>query len=150
MATEKWAKLMRRTRRSPGFTLIEILIALTVFAITSSALISGLSRHVAQSAVLRDKIIAHWVAENEISQIRNPAFESAQASAGQSREKRYFPGTGTSSKEVTMGDLKWYARIQVAATENPDIHRVTVDVYHAEDEADGNSTVTVDGFVGKY
>lgn len=147
-------------KKQSGFTLIEILIALTVFAITSSALISGLTRHVSQAALLRDKTIAHWVAENEINEIRISGSEVSQrggskgSSKGSSKgpgnldEARNFPGIGTNRKEVTMGDLEWQVRISVAATENKDIRRVTVDVYYTDD--DDNSVVTLDAFVGKF
>lgn len=149
---------MRPIKKSGGFTLIEILIALTVFAITSSALISGLTRHVSQAALLRDKTIAHWVAENELSQIRNPVSELSQRSRSRGgsssgtriRAERFFPSIGTDRKEVTMADMEWHVRIGISTTENKDIRRVSVDVYHAETGGDGNSLVTLDGFVGKY
>jgi general secretion pathway protein I len=149
---------MPRINKPLGFTLIEILIALTVFAITSSALISGLTRHVSQAALLRDKTIAHWVAENEISQIRNPASEAAQRGANRGRGRgtsnqngvRYFPGIGTNRKEVTMADIEWQVRIDVTATENKDIRRVTVDVYSADTDDDDNSLASLDAFIGRH
>jgi len=147
-------QLMRRIKTQWGFTLIEILIALTVFAITSSALITGLTRHVSQAAILRDKTIAHWVAENEISEIRNPAAEvssrGSRSGGNQLSEPRYFPSIGTDRKEVTMGDIEWLVRISVSATENKDIRRVSVDVYNAEIGDEGSSIVTLDGFAGRY
>jgi general secretion pathway protein I len=145
---------MPRIGKPPGFTLIEILIALTVFAITSSALISGLTRHVYQSALLRDKTIAHWVAENEVSQIRGPAYAASQQGTGNlaraADEPRYFPDIGTKRKEVTMGDMDWQVKISVSSTQNKDIRRITVDVYSADSEDDGTSVVTLDGFAGRF
>jgi len=149
---------MSRTGKPAGFTLIEILIALTVFAITSSALISGLTRHVSHAAILRDKTIAHWVAENEVNQIRSPAFDASQRGRsrrtnkveGKLNEPRYFPDIGTDRKEVTMGDMEWQVRIKVSATENKDIRRVTVDVYSADTDDDGTSIVTLDAFAGRF
>ncbi|MDK1024106.1 MAG: type II secretion system minor pseudopilin GspI [Gammaproteobacteria bacterium] len=149
---------MPRIKKPGGFTLIEILIALTVFAITASALISGLTRHVSQAALLRDKIIAHWVAENEISQIRNPASELSHRSRNRAGSKggsklnevRHFPSIGTNYKEVTMGDMEWQVRISVSATQNKDIRRVSVDVYPAGTDNDDISLVTLDGFAGRF
>jgi len=130
-----------------GFTLIEILVALTVFAITSSALITSMTRHVAQSSAIRDKTIAHWVAQNEMSQLRlSQRFENEQS--GSDRNVR-FPDLGSDYKEVTMADQKWQVVITVSTTRNEDIRQIVVDVSRASD-ADEVALISLDGFMGRY
>jgi general secretion pathway protein I len=130
-----------------GFTLIEILVALTVFAITSSALITSMTRHVSQSSAIRDKTIAHWVAQNEMSQMRlSERYEENQSEPG--RDVR-FPDLGSVYKEVIMADQEWQVRITVSTTRNEDIRQIVVDVSRGAD-ADEAALVSLDGFMGRY
>lgn len=66
--------MLKRTRmrmNSIGFTLIEILIALFIFAVVSKTLITSATQSVSQTGLVQDKTIAHWIALNELSQIRS-------------------------------------------------------------------------------
>lgn len=56
-------------RRDPeaGFTLMETLVALTVLAVGSMALLTGVERHAAATRGLEDRIVARWVAENALA-----------------------------------------------------------------------------------
>ena len=62
-------------RLARGFTLLEILIALAIFAVTASALISSMTRQVSQASLLQDKTIAYWIAENELARLRLPQLD---------------------------------------------------------------------------
>ena len=123
-----------------GFTLIEILIALAVFTIVSSALITNATQHVGQTELLRDKTIAHWVALNEMNEIRADI-----------RVEDSYPRTGTTQSEVNMLSTDWLVEVEISATENDNVRRVSVDVFRDDFERDeGFSMFTLIGFVGKY
>lgn len=123
-----------------GFTLIEILIALAVFAVASSALITNATQTVSQTGLLRDKTIAHWIALNEMTQIRSNI-----------RTEEDYPQTGTTQSEINMLYTDWLVEVEVASTENDDVRRITVDVFRDDfDKDEGFSMVTLIGFVGKY
>jgi general secretion pathway protein I len=53
-----------------GFTLIEVLIALAVLAISLTALVQSTSTNIRDSNYLRDKTVAVWVATDSMSQIQ--------------------------------------------------------------------------------
>ena len=130
-----------------GFTLIEILVALTIFAVTASALIGSMTNHIAQSTALREKTIAHWIAVNEMNQLRLP--EKAAEIESKKRIAERYPDLGTNYKQVTMADRKWEVEIDVTSTENKDIRRITVKVSKADR---GNNVAVFDlaGFMGRY
>ncbi len=136
-----------QNRRASGFTLIEILVALTIFAITSSALIGSMTKNIAQSSALRDKTIAHWVAENEMNQLRLP--EKTSGSRSKQRVTDRLPDLGTKYKQITMADRPWEVEVDVASTENKDIRRITVKVSRASRD-DSVPVFSLDGFIGRY
>ena len=47
-----------------GFTLVEVLVALSVIAIALAAVLKGASEGASSARYLRDKTLAHWVAMN--------------------------------------------------------------------------------------
>ena len=51
-----------RDNKQRGFTLIEVMIALTVVAVTLPALLFMLSQQTDGTAYLRDRSVAQWVA----------------------------------------------------------------------------------------
>jgi len=53
--------------RLRGFTLIEIIVAMAVLAITALAINTALVRHVDAAIRLEKKLIANWVASNAIA-----------------------------------------------------------------------------------
>nr|WP_281377954.1 type II secretion system minor pseudopilin GspI [Chiayiivirga flava] len=112
--------------RSPGFTLLEVLIALLVLSLSLVALIRLVTLHAQAGAQLRDSTLAQWVAANVIAEtrLRSP-----------------YPATGRSNGEVTMGEQRWHWELVVAGTDEPTIRRLDVRVTHAEAERDAEGVV---------
>lgn len=106
-----------------GFTLLEVLVALAVLAIALAALVKGGAQSASTTAHLRDKSLAHWVAMNRIVEL------SLQ---------REWPALGESRSEEKMADRQWYCLAKVSTTEDPDLHRVEVEV-RASDEKEAPS-----------
>jgi general secretion pathway protein I len=65
--------MLNRNKRSGGFTLVEVMVALLVVSLAVSALLGNMMGNVDNTAYLRDKTIAHWVALNqlELERLRN-------------------------------------------------------------------------------
>jgi type II secretion system protein I len=53
-----------------GFTLIEVLVALVVVGLGMLAVIQTVSQTASNTSYIRDKTIAHWIAMNQLTQVR--------------------------------------------------------------------------------
>ncbi len=87
-------------KSSGGFTLIEILVALTIIAIAMGALIKSTGNHTATARYLKQKTIAHYVAMNEIQKLRI---------------ENKFPSIGIEKKSTEMAKHIWYWEQEVKA-----------------------------------
>ncbi|WP_180057043.1 type II secretion system minor pseudopilin GspI [Acinetobacter sp. YH12227] len=98
--------------RAKGFTLLEVMVALAIFATAAMAL-SNVAMQYTQAtanAVLRSK--AQFVALNEIAYMEiNREWMS-----------------GTASKQVTQQDERWQIDKKAQATISPNVQRVDVQV----------------------
>jgi general secretion pathway protein I len=99
--------------RSSGFTLIEVLIALTIVAIGLGAALRASSLGSDGVTVYRRMLLAGWVAENQ---------------AAERAARRDWPGTGASNQETTLGGERFVLREQIKATANPRFRRVDIEV----------------------
>lgn len=116
-----------------GFTLVEVLVALAVVGIAMLALMSSAGHYTRQSAELRDRMIAGWVASDRLTRYRV---------AGE------FPDASVESGRVEQAgeDWVWRAVITPAPGED-DMRRIDVTVAHASDP--DASVVLLTGFVGR-
>ncbi|HET7649197.1 MAG TPA: type II secretion system minor pseudopilin GspI [Gammaproteobacteria bacterium] len=124
--------MRRDRRRSGGFTLIEVLIALAVLAIAMLAVIgtAGTSTHIAGQ--LRDETLAHWVAINELTALRvSPTW----------------PSLGKQDGDANMGGRKWHWKVNITKTSDPDLLRADIDVSDAAQKDQVVSSLT--GFLGR-
>lgn len=110
-----------------AFTLIEIMVALAIIAITMGAIIQNTTASSRNAAYLRDKTVAGWVALNEIALIR---------------AKREWAGKSTRQGVVEMAGREWLWKLNVSKTEDDDMRRLTVDVYAADDEKQALASTT--------
>jgi general secretion pathway protein I len=122
-------------RRAAGFTLIEVLVALTIVAVGMAALMSALNSSAETVAYLRDKTFANWVAMNKIATVRT---------SGQQ------PAKGNSNGDIDFGNRKWHWRMEVVTTDVPGLLRMDVRVRPAEVKADEDTgwLTTVSGIYG--
>jgi len=72
---------IRRNRQS-GFTLIEVMVALTVVAVTLPALLFLLSQQIDGTAYLRDRSVAQWVAADRVAEVRLAVAKQKNARTG--------------------------------------------------------------------
>ncbi len=121
-------------RRSRGFTLIEVLVALLIFGLIATAAAQVGSQYIASYERVRDKTLAAWLAENRINEIR------LQSS---------LPATSDAASDQEFGPYQWQVITRVTTTADANIRRVEVSVGRYRDESSDPYTVhRLAAFVG--
>lgn len=118
LAVDLAAARFRPTRRvwpssMAGFTLLEILIALSILAIGLSAAIRSGLASTETASELHARQLAGWVAENQMAVLR---------------ARRQWPALGRSSGEARMGQRQFYWQMEVAPAAQRQFRRVEVEV----------------------
>jgi len=117
--------------RQAGFTLIEVLVAMTIIAVGVSALVSAAGSSAWRADYLREREFGRWVASNVLTEMQVvPAW----------------PDVGTKNAEVRMGNLQWYVRTRTQAVADADLRRLDIEVRRDKDAESYVYVVT--GFVG--
>lgn len=117
--------------RQRGFTLLEIIVALTVLAITLGAIIKATGDYTANQAYLRDRTIANWVARNVLAEFQ---VENAWLDVGERK--------GTTE----MGRMEWDWVARISQTEEAELRRLDVEV-RPLDADDTDPLVILSGFL---
>lgn len=104
-------------RRTAGFTLLEVLVALVIVGTALGASLRAIGSLTQNSSGLRASMMATWSAENRLAQIRLA---------------REWPPFGKRSFECPQGELSLVCEEDVLATPNPFFRRVEVSVYDAQ------------------
>lgn len=117
--------------RSGGFTLIEVMVAMTIAALALGAVAATVSGMADKATAMQDRTYASWIAENKIAEMRL---------------ENVVPEVGESSGEVDFANLEWTWRATISETGVEDLFRLDVDVYFA-----GSDDVirSVTGFIGE-
>ncbi len=101
-------------KKSDGFTLIEVMVALTIIAISLGALLNTSGTQANSASYLKQKTLAHWVAVNELTQIRI---------------SKTFPNLGDKKGSTKMAKHEWYWIRTTKKTEDENALEVTFTVY---------------------
>jgi len=105
---------MSRSSTCRGFTLIEVLVALFILAITMAAVSRTASSSIHHVEALRTRVIADWVAQNRL------ALHQARGE---------FLPTGIQTGNEEQAGLTYPWQEEVIATPNPTMRRIIVNVY---------------------
>lgn len=119
------------TPRIGGFTLLEVLVALAVLALTMGAIIKGVGGYAANQAYLRDRTLTSWVARNVIVD---------------QQVKDAWPGVGELKGTTEMGGREWRWVGTVSQTDEEDLRRLDVAVRPADAE-DSDPITVLSGFL---
>lgn len=102
---------------SRGFTLLEVLVALTVIAVALGALVKASSSETASTAYLKEKTIAHFVAMNAMNRLLL---------------EKEWPSVGKSTDSTEMAKHEWYWQREVVKTPSDETRQVIFRVYRDE------------------
>ncbi len=110
-----------------GFTLIEVMVAVAVVAVALPALTMAMLSQIDGTAYLRDKMQAHWVAENKMAEVRIKNRIRGVVSTA----------VDEGVEELAGREWRWQVRSQAFASEEfSDIFGVEVTVWRASDAED--------------
>ena len=117
-----------------GFTLLEVLVALAVFAVAAVALMKVSTSQLQLSGRLEEKTFAHWVALNMLTEMQ----------AGQD-----WPSIGEQTGKVAMAGRDWKIIVKTVATPMIRVRRIDVEVGLApKDFTESMESLTVlSGFI---
>ena len=122
---------MNARRFCRGFTLVEVMVAVVIVAVGMGAAILAVNQSVYNASYLRDKIMASWVAENRLTELRLAGIT---------------PEVEETTGEAEMGDIRWLYRQKISETGVSNLLRVDIQV-SSELEPQG-TLVSLSGFVG--
>ena len=106
-------------RKVKAFTLIEVMVALLVIAIGLGAVIEASGKTAWQSAHMREKTIASWVAQNQIALYR---------------AKRTWNTVTSTKGRVEMANTEWRWEMTISTTDDPSLRRLDVEVFNSDDK----------------
>ncbi|MCG6872015.1 MAG: type II secretion system minor pseudopilin GspI [Gammaproteobacteria bacterium] len=115
-----------------GFTLLEILIALAIFAIAVLAVAQTLQTHVQRAEDFEWRTLGIWAASNEATRIRL---------------SREWPSEDMQRSRVNMAGREMFLQRTAAATADPDLRRVEIQVFR--DPAREQSVAQLFTYVGR-
>ncbi len=117
--------------RRAGFTLVEVLVALTITAIALGAGLKAAGALTDNAQRLGDVIAAHWCADNALTGLRLA---------------KQFPGTGEADFACQQLGRDYRGQLRTQATPNPNFRRVDALVMDSRGRVMANlSTV-----IGRY
>ncbi|QYJ89824.1 type II secretion system minor pseudopilin GspI [Shewanella halotolerans] len=100
-------------RRSAGMTLLEVIVALMVFAIAAVSITKSLGEQMANMPILEERTLAQWVASNQMVDAR--------------LEKK-FPDLGRKDGSVELAGKEWYWRKEVVKTTDDNFRMIRISV----------------------
>ena len=125
------ATCISKTKQS-GLTLLEVMVALLIFALTGTAILKAAGEHLSSVGQIESVTFANWVASNRLNQLQ---IENT------------WPPKNNLKGSVQMADRTWYWQQTVTKTNDNDLLSVTISV--GEDERYSSSVTSVTTFVAK-
>lgn len=95
-----------------GFTLLEVMVALAIFATLATAVLSASQYVVKQAGAVEERLIAAWVADNQLSELR---LQSGLV-------------IGQSQRIVHMDRREWGVRQSIRAASDEGLFEVELEV----------------------
>ena len=120
---------MRRVGRQ--FTLVEVMVALAIIALSLTAVAAKMGRMIDTSNAMRERTYASWIAQNQIAELRLANVQ---------------PEVSESNGEVDYAGSSWRWRAVISESGIEGLFRVDVAVSY-EDSDDVIRSVT--GFIGE-
>ncbi|MBS4151897.1 type II secretion system minor pseudopilin GspI [Pseudomonadota bacterium DY0742] len=103
--------MRRRSARAGGFTLLEVLVALAIFAMVSAVVLTAAGRSTLNAARLEELTLASWIADNRITELQL---------------QRTPPAPGRETTELECAGRQWQTLSEIRAAADPGLLQVTV------------------------
>jgi general secretion pathway protein I len=124
-------------KRQCGFTLLEVLVALTIFATVAATLLTATASSARNAARLEEKTLAGWIADNQL---------------GELLLQRPYPAPGLKQRDVSYAGRDWQVQEEISSTSDATLRRVTLWVApsNPQDNSDiqARASLVVSGFIG--
>ena len=131
--------------KNRGFTLLEVLVAMVVLALSLGAVIQTAADYTLNQAYLRDRTFAEWVARNQLATILlEGRLEKRWPSIGQQKGDVEFP---ESNSDVSGREWRWV--MKVTQTPEEDLRRLDIEVFPLNADEDQSPLAVLSGFMGK-
>ena len=117
--------------RQKGFTLIEVMVALTIVAFSLTAIAASMNQMIDAANTMRERTYASWIAQNKITELRLA---------------NVLPEVSSTSGELEYANSQWTWRAVVSESGIENFYRVDVSVSLADNEY---VIRTVTGFIGE-
>ncbi len=125
------SRRLHQIRYCRGFTLIEVMVALTIVAFSLTAVAASMSQMIDAANAMRDRTYASWIAQNKIAEMRLA---------------NTVPEVSSTSGELDYGYGRWAWRAVVSETGIENFMRIDVSITYADSDY---VIRTVTGFVGE-
>lgn len=123
---------MRKVRYGQsGFTLIEVMLALSIFTMAALAALQVATEHIRSITLIEERAFAIMVASNRMAEIH---------------VSENWPPQNGATGQMQLAERTWYWRQQVVETVTDGLREVTITV---SAEEDGNEAAQLSGFVGQ-
>lgn len=123
--------------RQRAFTLLEVLVALAIFATVAAAVLTAAASSVRNAARLEEKALAGWIADNQLVELQL---------------QRPSPGTGRNQREIRYAGRDWQLQETIDSTSDPAMRRVTLWVAprdrRSSDSIEERASLVLTGFIG--
>jgi len=117
--------------RQAGFTLVEVMVALSIVALSLTAIAASMNQMIDAANTMRERTYASWIAQNKIAELRLANVEAE---------------VSTTSGEIDFGNATWEWTADISETGIEGFVRVDVSVSLAGSEY---IIRTVTGFIGE-
>tara|TARA_R110000868_G_scaffold279466_1_gene539496 strand:- start:380 stop:769 length:390 start_codon:yes stop_codon:yes gene_type:complete len=115
-----------------GLTLLEVMVALLIFAVTGSAILKAAGDHLSGVGLIQDMTFATWVANNRLSELQLSST---------------WPPKNNEKGSEEMASRTWYWSQRVEKTVDEELLLVEVTV--SDNEQRSNSVTSVTSYLAK-
>ncbi|HET8903381.1 MAG TPA: type II secretion system minor pseudopilin GspI [Saccharospirillum sp.] len=116
-----------------GFTLIEVMVALAIFAVMAGAVSLANTQNLMSARQIQEQTQARWVNDTVLTQMRLASL----------------PDPGTQTEQVSFNDQSWRVEVTVTAVEmellGPYLRRVELRAFPPDSDASVDSLIAVLG-----
>ncbi|MDE1465001.1 type II secretion system minor pseudopilin GspI [Spartinivicinus poritis] len=128
--------MLKLKSKTKGFTLLEVMVALAIFASAAAVLVISDGSAIKQTIYLEEKILASWIAENQLARMQLEA---------------QWPELGKKEGTVSFAQRNWKVTTEVSKTSQENFNKVELTVSRQEQtkSAEDNVLFTLTGYLRK-